>query len=116
MFPKSIISILNEVRCECYIRLLNVNMLFLFKRNANKHCFLSTQIREEGSRPATADIMKFAKLFEDEITLDNLSRQQLRACCTMLNITPIGTDALLRFLLEMKLRGLLADDKVWFAT
>ena len=56
--------------------------------------------------------MKFAKLFEDEITLDNLTRQQLRACCTMLGITPIGTDALLRFLLEMKLRGLLADDKV----
>jgi len=69
-------------------------------------------IRTEGVRPNTSDIMKFAKLFEDEITLDNLTRPQLRACCTMLGITPIGTDALLRFLLEMKLRGLLADDRV----
>ena len=56
--------------------------------------------------------MKFAKLFEDEITLDNLTRHQLRACCIMLNITPIGSDALLRFILQMKLRSLLADDKV----
>nr|ALK02786.1 mitochondrial LETM1 and EF-hand domain-containing protein 1 [Aplysia californica] len=70
------------------------------------------KIRKEGIKPNTKDIMKFAKLFEDEITLDNLSRQQLRACCIMLNITPRGSDALLRFLLEMKLRGLLADDKM----
>ncbi|XP_059139687.1 mitochondrial proton/calcium exchanger protein-like [Physella acuta] len=70
------------------------------------------KIRTEGTKPSTTDIMKFAKLFEDEITLDNLSRQQLRACCIMLNVTPIGSDALLRFLLQMKLRGLRADDKM----
>ncbi|CAL1537685.1 unnamed protein product [Lymnaea stagnalis] len=70
------------------------------------------KIRNEGIKPNTKDIMKFAKLFEDEITLDNLSRQQLRACCIMLNVTPIGSDALLRFLLQMKLRGLRADDKM----
>uniref|UniRef100_A0A2C9JW29 Mitochondrial proton/calcium exchanger protein n=1 Tax=Biomphalaria glabrata TaxID=6526 RepID=A0A2C9JW29_BIOGL len=68
------------------------------------------KIRNEGVKPSTKDIMKFAKLFEDEITLDNLTRQQLRACCIMLNVTPIGSDALLRFLLQMKLRGLKADD------
>ncbi|GFO23857.1 mitochondrial letm1 and EF-hand domain-containing protein 1 [Plakobranchus ocellatus] len=73
--------------------------------------FIDT-IRNEGTKPSTKDIMKFAKLFEDEITLDNLSRQQLRACCIMLNITPIGSDALLRFILQMKLRSLLADDKM----
>lgn len=70
------------------------------------------KIRNEGIKPNTKDIMKFAKLFEDEITLDNLTRQQLRACCIMLNVTPIGSDALLRFLLQMKLRGLRADDKM----
>lgn len=70
------------------------------------------QIRKEGTKPKTKDIMKFAKLFEDEITLDNLTRSQLRACCILLNITPIGSDALLRFILQMKLRALRADDKV----
>ncbi|RUS78467.1 hypothetical protein EGW08_013755 [Elysia chlorotica] len=73
--------------------------------------FIDT-IRSEGTKPNTKDIMKFAKLFEDEITLDNLTRHQLRACCIMLNITPIGSDALLRFILQMKLRSLLADDKM----
>ncbi|GFS17628.1 mitochondrial LETM1 and EF-hand domain-containing protein 1 [Elysia marginata] len=73
--------------------------------------FIDT-IRSEGTKPSTKDIMKFAKLFEDEITLDNLTRHQLRACCIMLNITPIGSDALLRFILQMKLRSLLADDKM----
>ncbi|CAG5129446.1 unnamed protein product [Candidula unifasciata] len=70
------------------------------------------KIRKEGTKPRTKDIMKFAKLFEDEITLDNLTRSQLRACCIILNVTPIGSDALLRFLLQMKLRRLRADDKV----
>ncbi|CAG5119365.1 unnamed protein product [Candidula unifasciata] len=70
------------------------------------------KIRKEGVKPKTKDIMKFAKLFEDEITLDNLTRSQLRACCILLNITPIGSDALLRFILQMKLRGLRADDKM----
>jgi len=36
-------------------------------------------------------IMKFAKLFEDDITLDNMDRNQLSAICRLLNLTPIGT-------------------------
>lgn len=70
------------------------------------------KIRKEGTRPTTKEIMKFAKLFEDEITLDNLSRQQLRAVCRVLGVQPIGIDALLRFQLDMKLRQLKADDKM----
>lgn len=70
------------------------------------------KIRKEGTRPTTKEIMKFAKLFEDEITLDNMSRQQLRAVCRVLGIQPIGIDALLRFQLDVKLRQLKADDKM----
>ncbi|XP_070210342.1 mitochondrial proton/calcium exchanger protein-like isoform X2 [Littorina saxatilis] len=70
------------------------------------------KIRSEGIRPTTDEILKFAKLFEDEITLDNLSRQQLQAVCRVLGIQPIGIDALLRFQLDMKLRQLKADDKM----
>ncbi|XP_076466518.1 mitochondrial proton/calcium exchanger protein-like [Babylonia areolata] len=70
------------------------------------------KIRSQGIQPTTTEIIKFAKLFEDEITLDNLSRQQLRAVCRVLNIQPIGIDALLRFQLDIKLRQLKADDRM----
>ena len=56
------------------------------------------------------DILKFSKLFEDEITLDNMTRSQLRAVCALLDLTPIGTSAFLRLQIEMQLRKLQADD------
>jgi len=58
------------------------------------------------------DIMKFSKLFEDEITLDNMTRGQLVAICRLLELTPIGTNAFLRFQIEMQLRKLKADDVI----
>lgn len=58
------------------------------------------------------DILKFSKLFEDEITLDNLPRPQLMALCRVMEMNPIGTTNLLRFQLRLKLRSLMADDKV----
>merc|ERR1719219_1620928 len=38
------------------------------------------------------DILKFSKLFEDEITLDNMTRGQLVAICRLLDFTPFGTN------------------------
>jgi LETM1 and EF-hand domain-containing protein 1 len=71
------------------------------------------KIRTSGDVTAAGeDIMKFSKLFEDEITLDSLSRQQLLALCRVLEATTIGTNAFLRFQLRMKLRSLAADDRV----
>jgi len=58
------------------------------------------------------DILKFSKLFEDEITLDNMTRGQLVAICRLLEFTPIGTNAFLRFQIEMQLRKLKADDVI----
>ncbi|ESP00432.1 hypothetical protein LOTGIDRAFT_140711, partial [Lottia gigantea] len=69
-------------------------------------------IREKGLAVTTKDIVQYSKLFEDEITLDTLSREQLRALCRVLGIQPIGTDAMLRFQLQMKLRKLKTDDKM----
>lgn len=57
-------------------------------------------------------IMKFAKLFEDDITLDNMDRTQLSAICRLLNLTPIGTSNFLRLQIEMRLRHLKADDRL----
>ncbi len=63
-------------------------------------------------KPTNQDIMKFSKLFEDEITLDNMTRGQLVALCKLLELTPLGTSNFLRFQLEMKVRQLRTDDRV----
>lgn len=58
------------------------------------------------------EIMQFSKLFEDEITLDSLTRPQLVALCRVLDVQTLGTSNFLRFLLRMRLRSLTADDKL----
>lgn len=70
------------------------------------------QIRETGERPSNEEILRFSKLFEDELTLDNLTRPQLVALCKLLELQSIGTNNFLRFQLIMKLRSIKADDKV----
>lgn len=70
------------------------------------------KIRTSGVQTSNEEILKFSKLFEDDITLDNLNHAQLRAMCQMLEITPVGPSYILRFQLEMKLRELQADDKM----
>ncbi|EFX77250.1 hypothetical protein DAPPUDRAFT_22352, partial [Daphnia pulex] len=70
------------------------------------------KIRSSGQQASNEEILRFSKLFEDEITLDSLSRPQLTALCRVLEIAPIGTNNLLRFQLRMKLRHLAADDKL----
>jgi LETM1 and EF-hand domain-containing protein 1 len=59
-------------------------------------------------------MLKFSKLFKDEITLDSLPRPQLVALCRVLELRPIGTSNFLRFQLTLKLRTLAIDDKVQF--
>lgn len=73
---------------------------------------ISSQIRDSGERPSNEQILKFSKLFEDELTLDNLTRPQLVALCRLLELQSIGTNNFLRFQLIMKLRAIRADDKV----
>lgn len=70
------------------------------------------KVRSEGTTVSVDGILHFSKLFEDEITLDSLQRSQLQALCKLLGITPIGTDQILRFQLDVKLRQLLVDDKM----
>ncbi|XP_072932523.1 mitochondrial proton/calcium exchanger protein [Epargyreus clarus] len=71
-----------------------------------------TRVRTSGDVATSEEIMKFSKLFEDEITLDSLQRPHLVALCKVLNVSTIGTSAMLRFNLKMKLRSLAADDKM----
>lgn len=70
------------------------------------------QVRHTGEQPSTKDIVKFSKLFEDELTLEHLERPQLVALCKLLELQPIGTNNLLRFQLMMQLRTIKTDDEV----
>lgn len=70
------------------------------------------KLRSSGEQATSEEILKFSKLFEDEITLDSLSRQQLIAICKVLEVGTLGTSNLLRFQLRMKLRSLAADDRM----
>lgn len=83
------------------------------KGNATKDFSMFFQkIRETGERPSNEEILRFSKLFEDELTLDNLTRPQLVALCKLLELQSIGTNNFLRFQLTMRLRSIKADDKL----
>nr|CAD7587297.1 unnamed protein product [Timema genevievae] len=71
-----------------------------------------TKLRSSGQKATNKEILKFSKLFKDELTLDSLTRPQLVALCRVLELQPIGTINFLRFQLRMKLRSLAADDKM----
>ncbi|XP_018347871.1 PREDICTED: LETM1 domain-containing protein LETM2, mitochondrial isoform X2 [Trachymyrmex septentrionalis] len=70
------------------------------------------KVRTGGTVATNEEIMKFSKVFEDEITLDSLSRPQLIALCRVLDVQTLGTTNFLKFLLRMRLRSLTADDKL----
>lgn len=70
------------------------------------------KMRSTGGETSNEEIMKFSKLFEDEITLDSLSRAQLIALCRVVDVQTLGTTNFLKFLLRMRLRNLAADDRL----
>lgn len=65
-----------------------------------------------GERVSNDDIIGFAKLFNDELTLDNISRSRLVSMCKYMGIQSYGTDAYLRYLLRSKLRWIKTDDRM----
>ncbi|GAB4835338.1 hypothetical protein Ancab_000249 [Ancistrocladus abbreviatus] len=65
-----------------------------------------------GAPVTNEEILGFAKLFNDELTLDNISRPRLVNMCKYMGIRPYGTDAHLRFMLRERLRKIKEDDKM----
>ncbi|RCV07229.1 hypothetical protein SETIT_1G227400v2 [Setaria italica] len=65
-----------------------------------------------GERVSNDEILSFAKLFNDELTLDNMSRPRLVNMCKYMGIRPFGTDNYLRFMLRKKLQDIKKDDKM----
>lgn len=66
----------------------------------------------KGAGVTNDEILGFAKLFNDELTLDNINRPRLVNMCKYMGIRPIGTDAHLRYQLRRKLKGIKNDDKL----
>mmetsp|Transcript_8442 Transcript_8442/g.11650 ORF Transcript_8442/g.11650 Transcript_8442/m.11650 type:complete len:597 (+) Transcript_8442:104-1894(+) len=58
------------------------------------------------------ELVKFCTVFEDDLTMDNLPREQLVAMCKYMNLASFGNDFFLRLQLKKKLKQLKADDKL----
>ena len=57
-------------------------------------------------------MVRVAKLFHDDITLDNLSRPQLVSMCKYININAFGTDNFLKHQIRGRIERLRLDDMV----
>ena len=56
-------------------------------------------------------VMRIARLFKDELTLNNVMRPQLVSMCQYMGLQPYGADSFLRFQLRAKLRAIQEDDR-----
>ncbi|VDN16205.1 unnamed protein product [Dibothriocephalus latus] len=70
------------------------------------------EVRQSGQLANTTDIVRFSRLFEDQVTLDSLQHNQLKALCQLLEIPAFGPSNLLRFQLWLRVRQLRAEDRV----
>ncbi|KAF9615645.1 hypothetical protein IFM89_025454 [Coptis chinensis] len=63
----------------------------------------------KGAHASNEEILRFAKLFNDELTLDNIRKPRLVSMCKYLGISPYGSEAYLRYMLQKRIeRG-----RVW---
>lgn len=65
----------------------------------------------KGEPLPNSQVLKMASLFEDELTLANISRPQLIILCQYMALKPFGGDGILRFQLRTKMRGIKEDDR-----
>ncbi|THH02975.1 hypothetical protein EW145_g6640 [Phellinidium pouzarii] len=70
------------------------------------------KVRATGESPSTADVVNVAKLFDDDLTLDNLSRPQLVSMCRYMGVNAFGTDNYLRGVIRARLSQLRRDDQL----
>ena len=68
--------------------------------------------RSNNEQPTVEEILQHAKLFQDDLTLDNIERPQLIALCKLIQVPAVGTNEVLRFLIQMKLNRLRRDDEL----
>lgn len=68
------------------------------------------KVRTTGETPSTEDVIRVAKLFNNDITLDNLTRPQLVSMCKYMNIHAFGTDNFLKHQINNRLDKIRVDD------
>ena len=102
-------------------KLMSIEESLVYSFNGSwsrSHLFHSShllfQIRSSGTSATNEEILRYSKLFKDELTLDNLQFSQLNALCKLLELKTFGarTSTFLRFQLRLKLRQLEYDDRV----
>ncbi|KAF7304782.1 MRS7 family protein [Mycena kentingensis (nom. inval.)] len=69
------------------------------------------KVRSTGESPSASDIISVAKLFDDDLTLDNLSRPQLVSMSRYMGLNAFGTDNFLRGQIRARLLDLRRDDQ-----
>ena len=72
-------------------------------------------MRSTGESPSTEDIINVAKLFDDDLTLDNLSRPQLTSMSRYMDLNAFGTDNFLRGAIRSRLLQIRRDDQAIFS-
>lgn len=61
---------------------------------------------------STAQLVRVAKMFKDDLILDNVSRGVLMAMAKYINLKPYGTDQILRYRIRHKMLKIKEDDKL----
>ncbi|ETW85425.1 hypothetical protein HETIRDRAFT_443483 [Heterobasidion irregulare TC 32-1] len=69
------------------------------------------KVRSTGETPSAQDVVNVAKLFDDDLTLDNLSRPQLVSTCRYMGLNAFGTDNFLRGAIRSRLLQIRRDDQ-----
>lgn len=70
------------------------------------------KVRSTGESPSATDVIRVAKLFDDDLTLDNLSRPQLVSMSRYMGLNAFGTDNFLRGTIRSRLMDLRRDDQL----
>ncbi|GMM49178.1 Ylh47 protein [Starmerella bacillaris] len=66
----------------------------------------------DGEQPSDIEILEVARMFKDDMLLDNLSRPQLAAVANYMGIKGFGTSNILRYQIRHKMRIIRQDDRV----
>ncbi|PPR06660.1 hypothetical protein CVT26_001202 [Gymnopilus dilepis] len=70
------------------------------------------KVRSTGESPSATDVLNVAKLFDDDLTLDNLSRPQLVSMSRYMGLNAFGTDNFLRGAIRSRLLSIRRDDQL----
>ncbi|KAJ2993013.1 hypothetical protein HDV02_002707, partial [Globomyces sp. JEL0801] len=73
-----------------------------------------SNVRTSGMPAPTEDVLRVARKFQDELTLNNMSRPQLVSLARFMNLNAFGTDSFLRNTINSRLLELKQDDQMIF--